>query len=256
MNNRVKRFPCVFLPVLFLTGCSIFQEQLTESVLTASNRILQLNYDGFTLWLDCSKRGAVKFRYKAQHDIGNNKRNNRFFLDPNVPSECQQTSTKGYGKGYDRGHLVPANHLDYSVTAIAASNTMTNILPQVSNMNRGAWELTEEIIECYRDIDKLLVIGGVIWGNNPDDDYFTQSHGIKTPDAFWKVIIRGTGQDEQVIAWVLPNSSAATKKRLDQYLVSIDDLEDETDEKIPVADYEKHDKPSSSWLIPYGCDRS
>jgi hypothetical protein len=34
--------------------------------------------------------------------------------------------------------------------------------------------------------------------------------------------VRGSGQDEQVIAWVVPNSSEATKKRLDRYLVSID----------------------------------
>jgi endonuclease G len=122
-------------------------------------------------------------------------------------------------------------------------------------MNRGAWLLTEEIIECYRDIDELLVIGGVIWGDNPSDDFFVKSHGVKTPDAFWKVIIRGAGQDERAIAWIVPNSSEATKKNLDRYLVSIDELERVTGEKIPVADYAKHDKPTVSWLIPTGCNK-
>lgn len=131
--------PYIFLLVLFLSGCSIFQGKPSEQLSPASSRILKLNYDGFTLWLDCNRRGAVKFRYNAQRDTGNFKRNSRFFLDPNVPPECQQTSTKAYGNGYDRGHLAPANHLDYSVSAIKASNTMTNILPQVSAMNRGAW---------------------------------------------------------------------------------------------------------------------
>ncbi|MBK8815668.1 MAG: DNA/RNA non-specific endonuclease [Methylococcaceae bacterium] len=88
-----------------------------------------------------------------------------------------------------------------------------------------------------------------------DDDYFIHSHGIKTPDAFWKVIVRGSGQDEHVIAWVVPNSSEATKNRLDDYLVSIVDLETEIHEKIPVANYAKHDTPAASWLIPIGCDR-
>ena len=101
----------------------------------------------------------------------------------------------------------------------------------------------------------MLVIGGVIWGNNPDDDYFIHSHGIKTPDAFWKVIVRGSGQDEQVIAWVVPNSSYATKKRLDRYLVSIDELEAEIHEKIWIADYAKQNISNVSWLIPYGFDR-
>jgi endonuclease G len=216
---------------------------------------LRLDYPGFTLWLDCSQRGAVKFQYVAQRDNGSAARYDSFFLDPNVPTECQQTSTRSYGMNYDRGHQVPANHLDASAEAIKATNTMTNILPQAANMNSGAWLQTEEIIECYRDIDELLVIGGVIGGNNPADDYFIHSHGVKTPDAFWKVIIRGTGQDERAIAWIVANSQEATYDRLDNYLVSIDELEHITAEKIPVADYAKHDKPNQSWTIPVGCNK-
>lgn len=222
----------------------------------SAGNILKLDYDGFTVWLDCSKRGAIKFQYNAQHDTGNAKRSGSFYFDPNVPAECQQTSTKAYGEGYDRGHQVPANHLDSSVQAIKETNFITNILPQTSQMNRGAWLLTEEIIECYRDLDELLVIGGVIWGNNPADDYFVESHGVKTPDAFWKVVMRGSGQDERAIAWIVPNSADATRKNLDRYLVTVDEIERITGEKIPVADYAKHDKPSQSWLIPHGCDKS
>jgi endonuclease G len=187
--------------------------QSTTQVARSGN-ILKLDYEGFTVWVDCEKRGAVKFRYNAQHDTGSAKRSDSFYLDPNVPSECQQTTAKAYGNNYDRGHQVPANHLDSSEVAIKQSNFMTNVLPQAANMNRGAWLLTEEIIECYRDIDELLVIGGVIWGNNPADDYFVQSHGVKTPDAYWKVVIRGTGQDERAIAWIVPNSPDAKRVRI------------------------------------------
>jgi len=151
-DKKIKFVPYIFLLASILPGCSFVHEKPSEQLPPASSRILKLNYDGFTLWLDCNRRGAVKFRYNAQRDAGSFKRNSRFFLDPNVPSECQQTSTKAYGSGYDRGHLVPANHLDYSASAIKAANTMTNILPQASTMNREAWELTEEIIECYRTL--------------------------------------------------------------------------------------------------------
>jgi len=223
---------------------------------TRQGDILQLDYEGFTVWVDCAKRGPIKFRYTAQHDGGNAKRYDKFMLAPKVPEECQQTSAKAYGHGYDRGHQVPANHLDASEVAIKQSNFMTNILPQTSQMNRGAWLETEEIIECYRDIDELLVMGGVIWGNNPADDYFLQSHGVRTPDAFWKVIVRGMGADERAIAWIVPNTTQATRKNLDRYLVSIEELEQAIGEKIPVADYVKHDKPSASWLIPIGCNKS
>jgi endonuclease G len=218
--------------------------------------IMKLDYNGFTVWVDCARRGPVKFRYNAQHDTGSEVRASAFWLDPNVPTECQQTSAAAYGQGYDRGHQVPANHLDASPVAIKQSNYMTNILPQVAQMNRGAWLRTEEIVECYRDIDELLVIGGVIWGHNPEDDFFLQSHGVATPDAFWKVVVRGMGADQRAIAWIVPNATEATKKNLDRYLVSIDELERITGETVPVADYAKHDKPPASWLIPSGCDKS
>jgi endonuclease G len=249
------RYAIFSVILIVLSSCAQHHRPDVTAVGLRAGSLLKLDYEGFTVWLDCEKRGAVKFRYNAQHDTGNEARAKSFKLDPNVPADCQQTSAKGYGHNYDRGHLVPANHLDHSEVAIRQSNYMTNILPQASNMNRGAWLLTEEIVECYRDIDELLVIGGVILGNNPTDDYFVQSHGVKTPDAFWKVVIRGTGQGERAIAWIVPNTPEATKKNLDRYLVSIDELERVTSEKIPVADYVKHDKPSASWLIPHGCDK-
>jgi endonuclease G len=100
-----------------------------------------------------------------------------------------------------------------------------------------------------------LIIGGVIWGSNPDDDYFTKSHRVKTPDAYWKVIIRGSGGNVRIIAWIVPNSQEAKKSLLDHYLVSIDTLERMTGMKIPVSDYAKHEKLKRSWMIPRGCNK-
>jgi len=234
----------------FLASITIF---VTSFPATASE-IKRIDYEGFTVWVDCDKRGAVKFQYNAQHDTGNFKRLKSFRIDPNVSSSCQQLSAKTYkqkGQRYDRGHLVPANHLDYSKVAIRQSNFMTNILPQSANMNRGAWLLTEEITECYRDIDELLIIGGVLWGDNPNDDFFTDSHGVKTPDAFWKVIIR----NDRAIAWIIPNSADAKRDRLDEFIVTIQELELVMGEAIPVDEYIKHEKPRHSWVIPRGCNK-
>lgn len=221
----------------------------------AVGQVLTLQYEGFTIWLDCGRRGAVKFAYLANKDSGQERRQARFFKDPAVPENCQQTSTGSYAgapEKYDRGHLVPANHLDHSATAIRQTNYMTNILPQAAAMNRGAWLRTEEIVECLRDHELLYVVGGVIWGSNDADDYFLQSHGVRTPDAYWKVII---GFDK-AIAWVIPNSQEAVASKLDSYLVSIPKLEELIGEKIPLADAITPLTPSRSWEIPAGCDKS
>lgn len=252
------RYAIVGLFLLILSSCAQLQDiqRSGEFIKTSpTSKLARLDYQGFSLWLDCARHGAVKFSYVAKRDTGNIKRINKFFLDPNLAADCQQTSYKGYGHDYDRGHLVPANHLDHSNTAIRQSNFMSNILPQAANMNRGAWLLTEEIIECYRDIEDLQVIGGVIWGNNTSDDYFVESHGIQTPDAFWKVIIRGMSQRQEAIAWIVPNSQAAKSNRLDDYLVSVDDIERLTRQKLPLTDRAKHDKPAHSWALPKGCDK-
>jgi len=37
--------------------------------------------------------------------------------------------------------------------------------------------------------------------------------GVKTPDAFWKVIIR----NDRAIAWIIPNNADAKRDRLDEY---------------------------------------
>ena len=240
--------------LLTATLAALFSIALAAKPAPDNTEVLQLDYEGFTVWLDCSRRGAVKFQYTLTKDQGNQKRHSRFYIDPDTPRDCQQTSTDSYQKytdsRYDRGHLVPANHVDNSAEAIRQSNYMTNILPQASNMNRGAWLQTEEIAECYRDIEPVTVIGGVIWGDKPGTE-FVASHGTKTPDAFWKVLIR----KDRVIAWVIPNVAEATRSRLDQYLVSITELESRTGESILVDDWLKEESPEVSWMIPTGCNK-
>jgi endonuclease G, mitochondrial len=224
--------------------------------ISAHSETLKLDYEGFALWLDCERNGATQFHYTASADSGSFKRHKSFYLDPNVPRYCQQSSTATYKrpKGqtrYDRGHLVPANHLDGSRVAIKQSNYMTNILPQAANMNRGAWLLTEEIIECYRDLEPLDIWGGVIWGNDTSDDFFVSSHGVETPDAFWKVIVRGN----QWIAWVVPNSPDAKRANLDRYLVSIDAVEKISGLGFDLPMDQKMKALESSWQIPAGCNK-
>lgn len=273
--NSAMRYPSLIVPLvcLLLAACAGGQRakppgpkfpspaptpkttgktELPPTEVVREGKLLRLNYQGFTVWLDCGRRGAVKWRYNAQRDTGKQPRDDSFRLDPSVPKECQQTSAQSYGEGYDRGHQVPANHLDHSAVAIKQSNYMTNILPQVAAMNRGAWRLTEDIVECYRDIDELLVIGGVVWGNNPKDDFFVASHGVKTPDAFWKVVVRGNGE---AIAWVVPNTKQAMEAKLDSYLVSVADIEKLTGEKLPVSGDARTRKPKASWLVPVGCNK-
>lgn len=222
-----------------------------------SAEIITRKFDGFVVTLDCNHRGAVSFYYQLGEDRGNEDRHRNFYDDSEVTSQCQQTSRDPYRRPdgepkYDRGHLVPANHMDNSAESIRQSNIMTNILPQALQMNRGAWKRTEDITECHRELEPLEVWGGVLWGDDVSDDHFVESHGVATPDAFWKVILKS----DRGIAWIIPNKHDATARRLDDYLVSLDDIEDMTglDFELP-EDVESNPLPAS-WSVPQGCDRS
>ena len=57
---------------------------------------------------------------------------------------------------------MPANHMDDDRTRIRQTNFITNILPQVSQMNRCVWLQTEEIVECYRDIWGVMEVMGQV----------------------------------------------------------------------------------------------
>jgi endonuclease G len=261
----------LLLPLLGICTLS-FNPSVSASEENVNNEVLRINYNGFTVWLDCEQRSPVMYFYIAYKDSGDEKRASKFFLDKNIPEQCQQKSTKSYSKSivkthfnrlgindysdfdiaYDRGHMVPANHFDGSKKAIYQTNYMTNILPQSAAMNRGSMYQTELITECYRDINTLKVMGGPIWEGDASNDFFINSHGVKTPEAYWKVIIA----PDAVISWIIPNTKEAVASNLDSYLVSIKDIERKAGVEIPVDSADlKTVKPSSSWPIPASCNK-
>jgi len=243
----------------------------------------------FTVRLDCAHRGAYRFEYHAQSDCGKLERRSGFSLDPDVDKDCQQKNGKAYppyepsgersvktvldSKGklqypktaifFDRGHLVPANHMDSDVTAIYESNYMTNILPQAANMNRGAWLQSEELIECFREQEDLYVLGGAVYDTNYKRyNWFKQTHYVDNPSYFWKIIKAQTIYPEtgHMLALWMPNSEDAVRAQLDSYVVSIAQLETNLAQfgqaqKFDVSAAVKKIKPTKAWVSPTGCDK-
>ncbi|SEK25854.1 endonuclease G [Roseateles sp. YR242] len=217
---------------------------------------------GFTLTYDCDNRAATRYEYVLTADTGSAARPSTFYLDPDLPSGCNgQLSTASYASvatGWDRGHLVTSNHMDYSTTYIKRANYMTNIVPQVSSFNQGIWVQAENVAECYRDLATVYVYGGLVY-NDASNDFFLSSHGIRTPDYFWKTIITTdtTTGATKAISWYIPNS--ANLGTLDSYIVSISQLESlvgASNVGITATSTVKAMKPSTTWATPSGCDLS
>jgi len=215
------------------------------------------DFSEFTCWLSCSERATVLCHYFGFPDHGNVKRPSGFTFDKKVLRDCQQLSTKSYNstyKGYDLGHMVANNHMDGSNVTSKESNHITNIMPQTSVLNRKAFVAAEEIFECWRDIVNLRSIVGIIMGNNATNDHFVESHGVRTPDWYYRIIEKETGE---VISWIFPNDFSATNDMLDSYLTSISEIELRSG--MVFTDFTIQQKvahSAASWPIPYGCDKS
>ena len=199
-------------------------------LLTWTLRASLIKYRGYELEFDCGNRTALRWRYNLTVDVGQAKRPSSFYKDPNLPIQCQQKATIAYGSGYDRGHLVTSNHMDFDDITIREAHYMTNIVPQIQTFNQGIWQETELITECYRDHEFIQIYGGLVY-SDPSNDFFLQSHGIKTPEYFWKVLVSKNSQGQDIsIAWYIPNEEDL--KGLDTYVVTIDEIQEKLNDQL------------------------
>ena len=238
-----------------------------------SAEIVIRSYHGFTLWIDCERNGPVFFLYNVGADVANrnDSRYPAYKPDPDLPPDCQPSSTDSYRVpadvtgSYDRGHIAPLNHVDSYEQSALDSRYMVNLMPQTSRMNRGAWKETEEVTECYRELNGehqiVTVFGGVLWGDNRTDDYFVESHSVATPDSCWKTLIR----DGESITWLVPNKhgdevvqpGSLFTTNLDRHITSIAEVEAQGGYiPIVVSEALRSHRAAATWSIPQECDPS
>ena len=231
----------------------------TASAIDADGRVT-IDHLGFRLLYDCQERSTVRYEYTLTTDTGSLTRPTDYTVEPLLPADCPaQSNTGSYASvhaGFDRGHLVTSNHMDGNADWLLAANHMSNIVPQVSTFNQGLWLEIENVAECYRDIAPVRVIGGVVY-DDASNDWFVNSHGVRTPDRFWKLIVTAdpaTGAT-RAIAWIVPNQPMLNT--LDTYLVSVATLEQQVGAAMVAAPAlpaaVRTTRPTTSWALPSGC---
>ena len=145
-------------------------------------------------------------------------------------------------------------------------------MPQADRMNRGAWLKTEMMVECWRQIQPLTVFGGGVfiqdettvvpeWGLYDRTDWFVDSHYVKNPAYFWKIIVsKETSKDKSTaIAFWMPNHESAKASNTQDYVVSLNQLEKlllkwGAAETFSIEGVDK-DKVMTVWDDPSGCSR-
>jgi endonuclease G len=151
-------------------------------------------------------------------------RADNFRADPSIPTSS--ASHADYcGSGYDRGHLIPAADLKWSVEALADSFYTSNMSPQVPEFNRGIWSKLEAIVRSFAVADgPIHVVTGPIRTNGPFPSI--GENGASIPDHYFKVILDYNEPGLKVIGFNLPN--AGSPLPLTTYATTVDQVESVT----------------------------
>jgi endonuclease G len=161
---------------------------------------------------------AYTLRKKGGPNAPNYARTDKFLEDPMVATGSAGNADYE-GSGYDRGHLAPAEDMDWSRVTMAESFYYSNMSPQVPAFNRGVWRRLEELVRFWAGEFDSLYIVTVLTNGLP-----TIGHNkVSVPAYYFKAVLRYNGNEAKGIGFVLANeASAATLK---SFAVPIDSVE-------------------------------
>jgi len=149
-----------------------------------------------------------------------------------LPVVARRVTSHDYlHSGYDRGHLCPSADRNATVEMNSLTFLMTNIVPQLHELNAGPWEKLEEHERRLAEVPgaELYIVAGPLF----DTDSRTIGRGIAVPRATYKVIaMLATGQSANevtprtpVISVVIPNDAAVGARPWTDFVTSVDDVE-------------------------------
>ena len=122
--------------------------------------------------------------------------------------------------GYTRGHMAPAMDMRWDKTAMEQCFLMTNICPQLDEMNDGEWRHVEEAVHRWsRTAKRLIVFTGPIFSK--DMEYIGKDIDIAVPDRFFKVVY--SPEHNRAIAFVMENQEMPNSWT--NYATTIDKVE-------------------------------
>ncbi|MEG3833973.1 DNA/RNA non-specific endonuclease [Microcoleus sp. Pol10_D6] len=167
--------------------------------------------------------------------IGAVDRQDNFRPDDSLPADWYKVRPNDYmGSGYDRGHIAPS--ADRTRTEVDNSSTflMTNMMPQVPEVNRGVWgDLEEYCRELVQQGKELYIVAGPVGRKGS----IGRKEKIAVPARNWKVIVvldrpglgmQGIDANTRTIAVMMPNDASVKGKGWKSFRVSVARIEKET----------------------------
>ena len=140
-----------------------------------------------------------------------NRNGKRFVRDPDLRIKDKTPSPNSYKySGFDRGHMCPADDMEFSDTASQETFYMSNICPQLPSVNRGDWkELEFAVRKLANKGHELIVVSGPIYTKGIEHIIIGEEK-IIVPDSFFKIIYDAT--NEKMIGIIMDNQDPKKKR--------------------------------------------
>lgn len=122
--------------------------------------------------------------------------------------------------GYSRGHMAPAADMKWSEQAMLESFYLSNICPQISELNGGVWEKLENRVRKLASESNVYVCCGPIVSSSPKR---IGKNKVAVPAKFFKVLCMQRKGKWQSIGFIMPNT--AIKGSMFDYAVTVDEVE-------------------------------
>lgn len=218
-----------FLLLLLLTACTT-RQNTSHSSSTIERTGYKLAYDGRT-----RNASWVYEQITADSLKGTAERSKCVFLeDPLVPASFRATLKDYQGSGFDRGHLRPAANAKASPGAMQETFYLSNICPQVPQLNRGYWNKLEKYA---RDLTAQYAVVHIYSGplylpqTEADGKRYVKyqvigPNDVAVPTHFFKVIVgeRASGSRE-IEAYIVPNTAIPSDSSHSTFRTTLEKVE-------------------------------
>lgn len=154
-----------------------------------------------------------------------------FISDTSLPTEFYRVKHSDYtNSGYDRGHLVMSEQRTASVEDNKATFILTNVIPQMPDLNQGVWLNFEKFCNnlALKENKELFIYTGAVYHTNT-----TIGKSIAVGDSCWKIVVvlekgqnlKNVNSKTTVYAVMMPNIAGVRNNKWEIYKTTIRKIE-------------------------------
>ncbi len=200
--------------------------QIVKSDNSEASRILE--YEGFTVNFnpEMHQPNYVVWELTAAESTATDVSRKDYDFEQDFDVESCATLMDYKRSGFSRGHMFPAADAKWDARAMHDCFLLTNMCPQKSELNTGAWKSLEEKSRKWaqRDGSIIIICGPVL------TDRLTHTIGttpVPVPERFFKVILAPQAKPVRAIGFIMNNGYV--EGGMQAAAVSVDEVERTTD---------------------------